>query len=132
MKNRRILWVWGTVPSGIQTVPRELTYHPGLKRVVWNPAEEVAALRTAAPIATLPMTPLKAATAVSLKASAASDVELYLQLPKAAATIEVQIGTSGACYMDFIPGAGSLPVGYNATGKGKGPRDSVPMLGDEK
>ena len=35
MKQRRILWVWGTVPSGIQTVPRELTYHPGLKRVVY-------------------------------------------------------------------------------------------------
>lgn len=32
VKDRRILWVWGTVPSGIQTVPRELTYHPGCGR----------------------------------------------------------------------------------------------------
>jgi len=29
IKKRQIMWVWGTIPSGIQTIPREMTYHPG-------------------------------------------------------------------------------------------------------
>ena len=64
-------WVWGTVKSGIQTIPRDMTYHPGkflanqvvaiaavtslalatcspgLKRVVYAPVKEMATLHTA-------------------------------------------------------------------------------------
>jgi sucrose-6-phosphate hydrolase SacC (GH32 family) len=133
VQSRRILWVWGTVPSGIQTVPRELTYHPGLKRIVWNPTAEVAALRSATPIAKLPATPIPAGgTPVSLKAAKASDIELYFEVPKQAATLAVQIGSSGSCFIDFVPGANQMAkCGFNATKGHKGGEDAVPLLGDE-
>ena len=133
VKDRRILWVWGTVPSGIQTVPRELNYHPGLKRIVWNPTEEVAGLRSPTPIATLPLTPLKADTPVSLKAAGASDIELFFQKPTKATTLQVQLGMSGSCFLNFVPGAETADCGFNTTGghKGKGGQDKLPLLGDE-
>merc|ERR1711865_285657 len=46
VKERRILWIWGTVPSGIQAIPREMTYHAGLKQIVYSPVEEMIQLRT--------------------------------------------------------------------------------------
>jgi hypothetical protein len=132
VKERRILWVWGTVPSGIQTVPRELTYHPGLKRIVWNPTEEIASLRSSDPIAKLPATPLKADAPVTLKAAAYSDIELYFQVPTKPASLQVQLGTSGSCFLDFVPGDQTAQCGFNTTGhKGKGGQDEVPLLGDE-
>jgi hypothetical protein len=50
------------------------------QRIVWNPTEEVADLRSSDPIAKLPATPLKADTPVSLEAAAASDIELFFQV----------------------------------------------------
>ena len=104
-----------------------------LKRVVWNPAEEVAALRAPAPIATLPMSALKPGTAVRMAAATAGDIELFFKVPTAAATLAVTLGTGqGSCFLDFVPGAKSAHVGFNATGKGhRGVSDAVPMLGDE-
>eukprot|EP01043_Picozoa_sp_COSAG02_P019132 COSAG02_NODE_913_length_15994_cov_6.140484_7_plen_225_part_00 len=137
VKSRRILWVWGTVPSGIQTVPRELNYHAGLKRIVWNPTEEVAELRSSDPIAKLPATPLKADTPISLEVSTASDIELFFQVPKEAATLQVQLGTSGSCFLDFVPGAKTANCGFNSTkldqvhSDAPHPQDEVPLLGDE-
>merc|ERR1712159_348367 len=42
--NRSIMWVWGTVHGGIQTVPREMHYHPQLQRVLFTPAREMVRL----------------------------------------------------------------------------------------
>ena len=30
---RRIMWVWGTLPNGIQTIPREMTYDPRTNKI---------------------------------------------------------------------------------------------------
>jgi hypothetical protein len=46
IKKRQILWIWGTIPSGIQAIPRTMTYHPGIKQIVYSPAEEISALRS--------------------------------------------------------------------------------------
>jgi len=37
---RRILWIWGTVPSGVQAVPREARPKP------WNPAAHPSSFQT--------------------------------------------------------------------------------------
>lgn len=45
--NRRIYWGWALVaPASTQTLPRETTYHAGLQRLVFNPIEQLEALRT--------------------------------------------------------------------------------------
>jgi hypothetical protein len=33
VKKRRIMWVWGTLPNGIQTVPRDMTYDPRTNKI---------------------------------------------------------------------------------------------------
>eukprot|EP01052_Picozoa_sp_SAG31_P017373 SAG31_NODE_1186_length_9492_cov_70.124987_3_plen_143_part_00 len=105
--------------------------------MVWNPAEEVAALRTAIPVATLPMTRLVPNTAISLQASQAGDIEIFFEVPKTDAMIEIKIGDSGSCYLNFVLGATAAACGYNATkahtgfGSAKSATDSIPLLGDE-
>ena len=57
------------------------------------------------------------------------------QVPKEAATLQVQLGTSGSCFLDFVPGAQTAKCGFNGTStsghKGKASQDEVPLLGDE-
>ena len=132
VKDRRILWVWGTVPSGIQTVPRELTYHPGLMRVVWNPVEEMIALRTSA-LGNLGASTLPA----KLTVSNASDITLFFATPTERTALTADVG-SGVFFMNFVPGPGNVTCGYNVSkripgthGKIQGFTDEAPMLGDE-
>ena len=80
VKQRRILWIWGTVPSGIQAIPRTMTYHPGIKQIVYSPAEEISMLRDRQ-ISTLTAASLKPLTALPIRASAASDIELFFAVP---------------------------------------------------
>jgi hypothetical protein len=37
VKKRRIMWVWGTLPGGLQTVPREMTYDPRTGKINYAP-----------------------------------------------------------------------------------------------
>ena len=46
VKQRRIMWLWATLGTGLQTVPRELRYDPRLQRIVSNPVDEIKRLRT--------------------------------------------------------------------------------------
>lgn len=45
MGGRRILWGWATIPSGAQTLPREITWNPELQQLVHSPLPEQIALR---------------------------------------------------------------------------------------
>ena len=60
---------------------------------------------------------------------------LRTQVPKEAATLQVQLGTSGSCFLDFVPGAQTAKCGFNSTSpgghNGKVSQDEVPLLGDE-
>ena len=91
MKKRRILWIWGTVPSGIQAIPRELTYHPGLKQIVYTPAAEMLQLRRAEieKLGAVELQPNAAPT--TLKAAGAADLELNFTLSENT-TLSVAIG----------------------------------------
>ena len=74
---RRILWTWAqqpAFPSGVQAIPRELTYHAGLKQIVYSPVAEMAMLRNGS-IDHLGTVPLPAKCHVSIKVSSASDTE---------------------------------------------------------
>ena len=55
VKDRRILWGWlTTVDYGIQSLPRVLHFHPQLRQLTFNPAEEQDALRIMPPLQTSP------------------------------------------------------------------------------
>lgn len=42
---RRIFWGWLLVGNAVQSLPREVTYHPGLGRLLFTPLPELSALR---------------------------------------------------------------------------------------
>eukprot|EP01051_Picozoa_sp_SAG22_P021395 SAG22_NODE_4707_length_1185_cov_1.663904_2_plen_193_part_00 len=94
-------------------------------------SHRTVAISTPEPVGKLPATPLKADTAVNLEAAGAGDVELFFAVPTAKATLQVKIGDSGSCFIDFVPGAKTAACGYNATKTNKAQTDSVPLLGDE-
>ena len=37
IKKRRIMWVWGTLPNGLQTIPRDMTYDPRTNKINCKP-----------------------------------------------------------------------------------------------
>ena len=96
VRQRRILWVWGTIPNGIQTIPREVTYDPRIGKVVYAPAREMRALRSASPTGALGRTPLAAGTPVALTArGTAVDIEVVFERPAAATTLTLVLAGSG-------------------------------------
>jgi len=133
IKNRQIMWVWGTVTSGIQTIPRDMTYHPGLKRIVFAPVEEMDELHTKQ-LATLGSTPLGAGVpAVTLAASSASDLTFEFQVPTAETQFQVNLGHTHAVFVHFTPRPASAVVDEPwmvQCGIGK-TLDSLPMLSDD-
>ena len=52
-KGRRILWGWAVVDSGVQAIPRVITWHAELRQLIISPPSELTTLREPAPIATL-------------------------------------------------------------------------------
>ena len=108
VKKRRILWIWGTVPSGIQALPRVMTYHPGIKQIVYTPAEEIEELRDATPLATIKATALAAEKPVPIAANAACDITVSFARPAGNATLSVNVGASSA----GEGGTGSVQVVY--------------------
>lgn len=51
---RRIIYGWNKSPPASQTLPRVVTYHPQIKRLVFSPAPELELLRKPVPLPTLP------------------------------------------------------------------------------
>jgi len=110
VKKRRIMWVWGTLPNGIQTIPREMTYDPRTGKINYAPVEEMKELRSAAPIAALPTSALGPGPPLVLKASAASDIEVLFERPGAATNLTLDLA-GGSLYFRYAPGS-TVSVGF--------------------
>jgi len=130
VKKRRIMWVWATqstFPAGLQTLPRSLTYHPGIKRIVFSPAEELVTLRTG-PIGQLKKTDLSPGTKVPIAVSDATDLELFFEIPINATTLSVTIGNA-VVELDFVPSPGSDP--YSVLVHAGGATEDLWLLPDD-
>ncbi|CAE7947125.1 CWINV4 [Symbiodinium sp. KB8] len=129
VKERRILWLWGRIPSGIQAMPRELTYHAGLKQILYNPVEEIRDLRTHT-ISRLGSTALQPGQHVILQAAMASEVSLEFAMPSFDTNFSVTLLPSGGSFfLDVVQSANSTPsvkVGFNKN------RQPLPLLPDEE
>ena len=67
VKQRRINWGWLTTTDyGVQSLPRELHYHPVLKQLTFNPVEEQDQLRVMPPLTDLSTQQLSANSSLSL------------------------------------------------------------------
>ena len=143
-KGRQIMWVWGTLESGIQTVPRDMTYHPGLLRIVYSPVAEMRALRGAQIDTVTSPTSIAATTPLTLKASKACDIVLSFTPPTVATTITVtfEAKTKSTITIDFVPPPAAVTSNlFDKSGAGK-PwmvdigvvkfTDKLPMLPDDK
>lgn len=119
VKGRRIAWGWATVkPKSAQSLPRELTWHPQLRQLVFAPLAEQAALRTAT-LASVAGVHLRAGETRALHARGASgagsqaEVECAFALPAAPACFGVAVlgGSLGVqqsgvfFFVDFTPAA---------------------------
>ena len=83
-------------------------YHPGIKQIVYTPAEEIEELRDATPLATLQTTALAAGKPVALAANSACDIAVSFARPAGNATLSVNVGASSA----GDGGSGSVQVVY--------------------
>jgi hypothetical protein len=122
VKKRRIMWVWGRVPSGIQTIPRTMTYDPRFGKIVYTPVEEIKSLRSAVPIQSVQ----HGGWSTSLKASTASDIEVFFVKPAVATTFNITIAHSTQVYLKYVPGAATAECGIIASGTIS--KDAVSML----
>jgi hypothetical protein len=136
IKNRQILWIWGTIPSGIQAIPRSMTYHPGIRQIVYAPCDEITALRTGQ-LSALAQTTLTAGESASMEVSGACDIEVFFQVPTTTTTLSIAVG-GGSFFITVQPPSGAGPtmaaVGFKTVGAG-GPEggfaDTVPLLADD-
>lgn len=112
---RQIMWVWGTTVSGIQTIPRDMTYHPGLKRLNYAPIAEMVKLRSKTALDHV----VNAAVGTDNKTQAiqitsASEVLLTFAMPTSATTIKV--GTEGhESFIVFTPPSADIAASINPT-----------------
>jgi sucrose-6-phosphate hydrolase SacC (GH32 family) len=127
VKQRRILWVWGQIPSGIQAMPRELTYHPGLKQIIYTPVEEMQELRTGM-IAHLVDMAIDRGQQVTVQAAMASEVLLEFAMPSLNTSITVAANGGKVC-LDVVQSADGTPsvkVGWNEA------NEPLQLLPDDK
>eukprot|EP01050_Picozoa_sp_SAG11_P009123 SAG11_NODE_839_length_6916_cov_7.427314_2_plen_408_part_00 len=100
VKDRRINWGWLTTTEyGIQSLPRELHYHPQLRQLTFNPVEEQAALRIMPPLASIAGHVLAPHSSVSLDqgqwpngTASQSEVEVKFKMPPAASATPTEMG----------------------------------------
>jgi len=140
VKQRQIMWVWGTTRSGIQTIPRDMSYHPGTKQIVYAPVEEMDALRGAV-LDTKTTVALGAGRPADLKTSSACDLQLVFSVPAAPCTISVAV-PGGAVFVHYVPPPAAVAASVDAaTGAGdpwavqvgaQGSSDSLLLLPDDK
>ena len=91
---RRINWGWATIPGGVQSMARVITYHPTLKQLIHSPAPEYDTLHSPTALAKLGATKLQPYKALGLGdwaegAGNASDVTVVFKLPTEPGTIGV-------------------------------------------
>jgi len=116
---RRINWGWATIPGGVQSMARVLTYHPDLKQLMHSPAREYEELRYPTPLAQLSSTKVAAYSPLSLGKWAdgvgnSSEVLVSFKQPTTPCTIGVTVlGGATTVFIDFVPGATSVQVGIH-------------------
>lgn len=100
-----------------------MTYDPRFGRIVYTPVEEMKSLRSTTPIDSV----TNAGSAAPLKASTASDVEVFFEKPSAATTPTVATAdNSTTVYLHYVPGAAEVECGIIS--RGGTAKDSVSML----
>ena len=98
---RRIYWGWALVPpASTQTLPRVTTYHASLKRLIFTPLPELAALRTAvlysSPSVVVPAgSPVSLSTGWVAGAGNTSEASLSFVFPPRPATFGLRLSTGG-------------------------------------
>jgi beta-fructofuranosidase len=123
---RRIIYGWNRSPPASQTLPRVVTYHPGIKRLLFSPAPELRLLRQRA-LATIPdnsalepnvTTAINGTTWAPGEGSVA-EVRVRWRRPVGAArlSLTVMIGPSGGgshtIGMDYTPPAAGATGPWN-------------------
>eukprot|EP00037_Helgoeca_nana_P013172 m.121009 g.121009 ORF g.121009 m.121009 type:complete len:666 (-) comp21872_c0_seq1:287-2284(-) len=109
---RRIMWVWGTLPNGIQTIPRDMTYDPRTGKINYAPVDEMKTLRSAEPLDTLSEVPVGPGASVVLKASSASDINITFARPTQPTTFTLDFA-GGSLYFDYTLND-TVAVGFSA------------------
>ncbi len=113
VKKRRIMWVWGTLPNGIQTIPRDMTYDPRTGKINYAPVEEMKELRTKEPLASVPSSKLSPGSPVTLKASVASDIEVVFEKPSSSTNLTLDFA-GGSLFLDYTASSETATVGFAA------------------
>jgi len=106
VKDRRILWGWATIPSGLQTLPREITWNPELQQLVFSPLEEQDQLRGDV-LFTRSNFELNSELDLGLKgdAGAQAEVDLVFEIP------------DGQAEFGLMAGEATFTVAYDPTTK---------------
>ncbi len=117
-KRRRITYGWNKSPPASQTLPRVVTYHPLMKRLVFSPAPELQLLRKLVALPTLPnrtalqpnvSTPLAQGSGWEPGQGAVSEVRVRWKRPAVSARLSLTVmmdatGSQGHTIgMDYRP-----------------------------
>ena len=115
VKKRRIMWVWGTLKGGLQTIPRDMTYNPKTNKINYAPVEEMNGLRGKV------LSKLQGGTSpMTLAASSASDMEISFKRPTqsssntGAAVDRFSVSASGGTFYIDYTGTGTAACGFAA------------------
>lgn len=130
VKQRRINWGWAQTagPTNVQTMPREVTWHPELQQLVFSPVEEQAVLRShligsfSGPLKAGEETPIGVPQGLGKQ----SEIEVSFSRPTEDATIGVKVmagANAGTLFtVTYKKGASSVVVG------GGGVSDTLKLL----
>ena len=121
MSLRQVLWMWGATDlhhgeTGVQTIPRDMTYHPGLKRIVFAPVVEMLQLRTDQLDAEGNRT-IGGGAPLELKVSSKCEIAISFELPATAANIEISLPHGNAIVVNYTtPSSSQSPSLSGAAG----------------
>jgi sucrose-6-phosphate hydrolase SacC (GH32 family) len=132
VKNRRINWGWATTagPTQVQTMPRDITWHPELQQLVYTQVEEQDSLRVKQ-IGSFSGKP-GASSPLGLPKFVGNQSEIMVSFsrPNADTTLGVKVmasGTAGTLFtVEYKHGADSAKVG------GGGVFDTLKLLDSDK
>jgi len=119
VKQRRINWGWARTagPTQVQSMPREVTWHPELQQLVFSPVEEQESLRTGKIGAFSGSLEANKSTSLGLakEVGKQSEVMVSFSRPKVNTTLVVSVMVMGDARTDFaihyVPGESSVKVG---------------------
>eukprot|EP01062_Namystynia_karyoxenos_P050279 TRINITY_DN3900_c0_g2_i1.p1 TRINITY_DN3900_c0_g2~~TRINITY_DN3900_c0_g2_i1.p1 ORF type:complete len:571 (+),score=184.07 TRINITY_DN3900_c0_g2_i1:79-1713(+) len=141
---RRINWGWARVPpASTQTLPREVTFNPVVRRLQWAPAKEVDQLR-GSQAASLSGAALRGGQPLHIKLDSATgrqcEISVAFELPAAAARMGVTVMGSASdasqgtlFYVDWAPPSDPSAPFYEVTvGAGSGTKDTLRLIPGER